>query len=127
MLRSGDFALYHNQEYELYENGDDTVNLVTDNPQSIEHGFIKDPFSNRFEKTVNVQEVTNAYHIKIYGKYKNAEVNVRTEDEHSYLIGTPDAEKAQILNLDRIDKYFYEKWVPKDEVEIFEVKKAIAL
>ena len=29
MLRSGDFALYHNQEYELYENGDGTVNLVT--------------------------------------------------------------------------------------------------
>ena len=127
MLRSGDFALYHNQEYELYENGDGTVNLVTDNPQSIEHGFIKDPFSNRFEKTVNVQEVTNAYHIKTYGKYKNVEVNVRTEDEQSYLIGTPDAAKAQILNLDRIDKYFYEKWVLKDEVEIFEVKKAIVL
>ena len=125
MLRSGDFAFYHNQEYELYENGNDTVNLVTNKNQSIEHGFIKDPFSNRFEKTVNVQEVTNAYHIKTYGKYKNVEVNVLTVDEQSYLIGTPDAAKAQLLNLDRIDKYFYEKWVPKDEVEIFEVKKAI--
>ena len=127
MLRSGEFAFYHNQEYELYENGDGTVNLVRDNPQSIEHGFIKDPFSNRFEKTVNVQEVTNAYQIKTYGKYKNVEVNIRTEDEQSYLIGTSDAAKAQILNLDRTDKYFYEKWVPKDEVEIFEVKKAIVL
>ena len=94
ILRSGDFALYDSQEYELYENGDDTVNLVTDNPQSMEHGFIKDPFSNRFEKTVNVQEVTNAYHIKTYGKYKNEEVNVRTENEQNYLIGTPDAAKA---------------------------------
>ncbi len=127
MLRSGDFALYHNQEYELYENGDGTINLVTDHPQSIEHGFIKDPISNRFEKTVNVQEITNAYQIKTYGKYKNVEVNIRTEDEQKYLIGTPDAAKAQLLNLDRTDKYFYEKWVPKDEVEIFEVKKAIAL
>ena len=125
MLRSGDFALYQNQEYELYKNGDGTVNLVTDHPQSIEHGFIKDSFSKRFEKTVNVQEVTNAYYIKTYGKYKNVEVNVRTEDEQSYLIGTPDAAKAQLLNLDRTDKYFYEKWVPKDEVEIFKVKKAI--
>jgi hypothetical protein len=73
MLRSGDFAFYHNQEYELYENGNDTVNLVTNKNQSIEHGFIEDPFSNRFEKTVNIQEVTNAYHIKTYGKYKNVE------------------------------------------------------
>lgn len=127
MLRSGDFALYHNQEYELYENGDGTVNLVNDNPQSIEHGFIKDLFSNRFEKTVKVQEVTNAYQIKTYGKFKNVEVNIRTEDEQSYLIGSSDAAKAQLLNLDRTDKYFYEKWVLKDEVEIFEVKKAIAL
>ena len=127
MLRSGEFAFYHNQEYELYENGDGTVSLVTNNLQSIEHGFTKDPFSNRFEKAVNVQEVTNAYQIKTYGKYKNVEVNIRTEDEKSYLIGTSDEAKAQILNLDRIDKYFYEKWVPKDEVEIFEVKKAIVL
>ena len=54
-------------------------------------------------------------------------MNIRTEDEKSYLIGSPDAAKAQLLNLDRTDKYFYEKWVPKDEVEIFEMKKAIAL
>ena len=33
MLRSGEFAFYHNQEYELYENGDGTVRLVTDHPQ----------------------------------------------------------------------------------------------
>ena len=97
MLRSGDFALYQNQEYELYKNGDGTVNLVTDHPQSIEHGFIKDSFSKRFEKTVKVQEVTNAYYIKTYGKYKNVEVNVRTEDEQSYLIGTPDAGKGSTI------------------------------
>ena len=54
-------------------------------------------------------------------------MNIRTENEQKYLIGTSDAAKAQLLNLDRTDKYFYEKWVPKDEVETFEVKKAIAL
>ena len=46
MLRSGDFVFYHNQEYELYEKGNDTVNLVTNKNQSTENGFIKDPFSN---------------------------------------------------------------------------------
>jgi hypothetical protein len=126
-MRSGTYALYHNEEYELYRNGDNTINLVTDNPKSIKYGFIKSPLSNRYRKTISVKEITSAYHIKTYGKYRGVEVNVRTEDEQSYLMGTPDADKAQLLALDRTDKYYYEKWVSKEEVEIFEVKEDIQL
>ena len=44
MLKSGDYAIINNFEYEIYDNGDDTFNLVTNDPQFIKEGFSKDNF-----------------------------------------------------------------------------------
>ncbi|WP_144555525.1 hypothetical protein [Bacillus sp. X1(2014)] len=48
MLKSGDYAIINNFKYEIYDNGDDTFNLLTNDPQSIKEGFSKDNFSNIF-------------------------------------------------------------------------------
>lgn len=127
MLKSGDYALVNNHEYEIYDNGDNTFNLVTNDPQSIKEGFSKDNFSNTFVKTINIKDLKNVYSIKTYGKYKNVEINVHKENENHYLIGTSDSSIGNTLGLDRTDKYYYEKWVPKEEVQLFEVKKPIIL
>ncbi|MEH7505453.1 hypothetical protein V7152_26245 [Neobacillus drentensis] len=117
MLKSGD--------YELFNNGDNTINLVSNGPQSIKEGCIKDNFSNMFVKTINLKDLKNAFSVKIYGNYKNAGVNVHKENENIYLIGTTASSKAQTVGLDRTDKYYYEKWVPKENVKGFEVRKPI--
>lgn len=38
-------------------------------------------------------------------------------------LGTGDAKLALEFQFERIDKYYYEKWVPKSEVKISEVRE----
>ena len=47
------------------------------------------------------------------------------EYENQFLVGTSDSSIAKTLGLDRTDKYYYEKWVPKEDVQLFEVRKPI--
>ncbi|MBV7509276.1 hypothetical protein KW850_29310 [Bacillus sp. sid0103] len=125
MIKSGDYAIINNFEYEIYDNGDDTFNLVTNDPQSIKEGFSEDNFPNIFFKIINVKDLKNAFNVKTYGKYKNVEINVHKENENQYLVGTSDSSIAKTLGLDRTDKYYYEKWVPKEDVQLFEVRKPL--
>lgn len=54
-------------------------------------------------------------------------VNVSREKDNNVLIGTNDARIARELGIGRTDKYYYEQWIPKNEVEIFEERKEMKL
>lgn len=47
-------------------------------------------------------------------------VDVFGESEEEYLVGTAYSGVAEKLGLPRTDKYCYDKWVSKSEVEIYE-------
>lgn len=47
--------------------------------------------------------------------------------KNDYYIGTSDGRIAKKLGIERTDKYYYESWGPKNEVEIFEEVKEIKL
>lgn len=128
MIRSGDFTTYNNKEYSFFKKQDGSVNLISYDSDALLEGFKKhDRNANAFVKNVGIDEIHNPFLIKTHGKYKNEEINVRTEKGDSYHIGTSDAEIAKKLDMDRTDKYYYEKWIPKEEVELFEVRKPITL
>ncbi|MBT2701325.1 hypothetical protein J7E79_29150 [Bacillus sp. ISL-40] len=41
MLKSGDYAIINNFEYEIYDNGDDTFNLVTNDPNLLKKDLVR--------------------------------------------------------------------------------------
>lgn len=54
-------------------------------------------------------------------------VSIVKENKQDVIIGTSNAKLARIYKMDRVDKYYYEKWVPKKDVEIIEARKDIPL
>ncbi|WP_066074054.1 hypothetical protein [Neobacillus soli] len=128
MIRSGDFTIYNHKEYSLFKKQDGSVNLISYDSASLKEGFKQhNLIPNAYVKNLKIGDITNAYQIKTHAKYMSEEVNVSAEKEDFYYIGTTDANLAKKLGLDRTDKYYYEKWVPKEDVLLFEVKKSIIL
>ncbi|MED4322129.1 hypothetical protein P9232_11790 [Weizmannia sp. CD-2023] len=127
MNKSGDFAIFNNKEYEFYLNDDNTCNLVTDDPNSVNDGFLKDNLSNRYVKKVNISNIQEAYTIVMIGKYNDIELNIHEEKDGYYLIGTSDAKTANQLNLERVDKYYYQGWISSKKLTVVQQKEIIKL
>ncbi|MED4977354.1 hypothetical protein ABEV04_05020 [Heyndrickxia faecalis] len=127
MIRSGRYGTYKGKEYEINYDMEENLLVLSQDPNSIKCGF-KDKYnSGLFTKIVNPDEVKNCYQVKTKGKIKGEIVNISNERENEYYIGTSDARIAKKLGMERTDKYYYESWVPKNEVEIFEEVKEIKL
>jgi hypothetical protein len=71
-----------------------------------------------------LEQVFKIYTFAIYRGFKLSVGNVKGEE---VLIGTSDSKIAEQLNFDRTDKYFYEKWVNRSELELLEEKKEITV
>lgn len=127
MYKSGDFAMFNNKEYEFYLNEDNTCNLVTDDPSSVNDGFLKDNLTNRYVKKVDISSIQEAYTIVMIGKYNNMELNIHKEKDGLYLIGTTDAKIANQLNLERVDKYYYQGWISSKKLTVTLQKEMIKL
>lgn len=67
-------------------------------------------------------EITNCYSIRTKGKLDGKIVNISKETTDQYYVGTSDSLIAQELGLEQTDKYYYDKWISKDRVEVFEEK-----
>lgn len=127
MIKKGDYCTYNNNEYELTGNMDGDLLILTTDYSLATDGFIDKYNSGVYTKKVDFEEISNCYHIRPYGIYRKERVNVRIKKGDLVHIGTPDASLAKVLGLDRTDKYYYEKWVPIDEVQLFEERKEINL
>lgn len=121
MIRNGNYCIYNGKEYELSEDMDDNLIILTENPTSPEkHGFIDHFNSGVYSKVVNQSELTKCYRVTTKGKLNGKIVNISDENGNEYFVGTSDADIAKELGAERTDKYYYEKWVPKEMVEVFE-------
>ena len=127
MLKKGKYTMVDGKEYRIFINDNNTVNLVTDNSEALQMGFNKELSTGRYVKTVSSHLLNNVYRISTYGTYKNSEFNVHNENHDQYLVGTSDAIIAKSLNLNRSDKYYYEGWIPKHDVKVFERKEDVSL
>ncbi|MGX4669008.1 hypothetical protein JNUCC74_07315 [Cerasibacillus sp. JNUCC 74] len=80
------------------------------------------------KKQINLKELEEYYYIESRAIYKNKPFNVMSnEKDGKVYLGTGDAKLAREFNFDRTDKYYYEKWVPKEDVEIIEERKDIPI
>jgi hypothetical protein len=126
MIKSGNCTLYKNKEYSFFKKPDGSVNLISYEPESVSDGFEKhDLIPGAFVKKLRLGDLKTAYEIKTFAKYNGTEVNVTTEKDNLICIGTADASMAEKLGMERTDKFYYEKWVPKEDVELFELKESI--
>lgn len=126
MVRKGDYTVYQNEEYRFVREKDNSISLISNSKKDLKRNF-EEYADGVYVKNVKSKDIGNAYQIKTYGTYQNRNVNIRIIKDGNVLIGTPDASLARELGLDRSDKYYYEKWVPKNEVTIFEDRKEIKL
>lgn len=121
MIRNGNYCIYNGIEYELSEDMDDNLIIFSENPSSLEEqGFIDQFNSGVYSKVVNTSELTKCYRITTKGKLNGKFVNISNENDNEYYVGTSNADIAKYIGAERTDKYYYEKWVPKERVEVFE-------
>ncbi|WP_416655679.1 hypothetical protein [Bacillus amyloliquefaciens] len=122
LIKNGNYCIFKGEEYEMSEDMDGNLLILTDNPLSIKEGFIDRFNSKVFSKIVTPHEITNCYSIKTKGKLDGKVVNISKETTDQYYVGTSDSLIAQELGLEQTDKYYYDKWISKDRVEVFEEK-----
>ncbi|WP_077321500.1 hypothetical protein [Virgibacillus proomii] len=108
---------------------DNIVRLVSDNEQEIKKGFVekvypdiylnKDSLPRLFIKEVDKTSLIELYKITWKIFYKNGIFELIKENKQDVIIGTPNAKLARTYKMDRVDKYYYEKQIPKNEVKIY--------
>ena len=127
MIKNGEFCIYNDNEYELNEDNDGNLIIITTNRAIIDETFVDKYNSGVYSKVILPNEIGEAYDCQTYGVIKGSRVNVEKENEEYYFVGTADCKVAETLGLQRCDKYYYEGKFPKQDVEIIEEKEKIEL
>lgn len=78
-------------------------------------------------KEVKKEEIEEIFEIDYKAKYKDNIFNISSNKiDSQYRIGTTDAEIAQQNGFNRTDKYYYEKLVNQDEIDILKISKKLS-
>ena len=98
MIKNGEFCVYNGNEYELT--------------------FVDEYNSGVYSKIISPNEIQEAYECRTYGLINGYKVSIRKELKDTFFVGTGDRKIADILGLNRTDKYLYEKEIAKDKIEV---------
>lgn len=124
-IKKGRYARFNGKEYKVYTNEDGSYDLVSHDQNDVNNGFFEQ-YSDTYVKKVSVNEITSIHRIIPFAKYQGNRLDVNDQEKNGEIhLGTIDATLAKKLDFERTDKYYYEKWIPKNEVEIFEERKEI--
>ena len=126
-IKSGWYAYYKGNKFKLSGdmNGND---LIWTKDKSIIDDTIEDTYnSGVFGKIIEYSELEEIYRIDTYvmingEKYK---FYVEKEKGEEYLIGTGNREAAEKLQFEEVDRRVFEKWIPKKDVRVFEIKEVL--
>ena len=127
MIKNGEFCIYNGNEYELNEDNDGNLIIITTNHAMSDATFVDEYNSGVYSKIISPNEIQEVYECRTYGIIKSIKVNVEKENEEYYFVGTADCKVAEALGLQRCDKYYYEGKFSKQDVEIIEEKEKIEL
>ena len=117
--------MYKKKEYELNEDIDENLVVLTEDSSKIDSTFIDEYGSGVYSKIVKERHIDEIYKIKTIGKIGELVVNVEKEFEDSYLVGTSNLEIAQKLGLEQCDKYYHQGKILKENIIIKEEKVRI--
>jgi hypothetical protein len=126
MIKKGYFGIYKGKEYKVTEDMDNNFLILTDDLSKITNDFVDTYGSGVYTKKVSQNELSEYYYIQPQANYMGGQFNVSPREvDGKVCLGTGDARLAEKLKFERTDKYYYEKWVPKEEVIIIEQRKDI--
>lgn len=126
MVKKGYFGKYKGIEYEVTRDMQNRFLIMTDDLSKTTSDFVDLYNSGVYTKEINQNELSEYYKIESYVNYKGHKFGVSTSELNGkVLIGTTDSILAEQLNFERTDKYYYEKWISKDDVTIIEERKDI--
>ena len=99
MIKNGEFCIYNGNEYELNEDNDGNLIIITTNRAIIDATFVDEYSSGVYSKVISPNEIQEAYERRAYGVIKDSRVNVEKENEEYYFVGTADCKVAEALGL----------------------------
>ena len=101
MIKNGEFCIYNDNEYELNEDSDGNLIIITTNRAIIDETFVDKYNSGVYSKVILPNEIGKAYDCQTYGVIKGSRVNVEKENQEYYFVGTADCKVAGALGLQR--------------------------
>jgi hypothetical protein len=128
MIKNGYYGIYEGKEYKVSEDENGNFSVITKDINKCDESFKTIYPGNVYKKQINLKELEEYYYIESRAIYKNKPFNIMSnEKDGKVYLGAGDAKLAREFNFDRTDKYYYEKWVPKEDVEIIEERKDIPI
>ena len=125
-IRNNTFTLINGNEFELSRDRYDRFVLYYRGNSCPDSTFVPiDDVDGVFKKIISDEkEITNAYSVSTYILYKGFKFQIDVEKNGMFRISTGDYQAYTTLNLDFIDRGWYEKWIPKSEIEkVWEERK----
>ncbi|MCK0472328.1 hypothetical protein [Halalkalibacter sp. APA_J-10(15)] len=133
-MEKGIFAKYMNKIYRVSNIDGDTIRLVSEDRADLKNEFKEKIYPINYKDRSNlprlyIKEIKKAkideiYEIDYKAKYKGNILNLSINKVGTELrLGTTDTEFAKNNGFERTDKYYYEKTVNQDEIEIIKIKK----
>ncbi|MBC1541934.1 hypothetical protein HCA33_03970 [Listeria seeligeri] len=125
MPKKGRFVIWGNKEYKIVNENTNNILIMTSDADAINSGFIDKYGSGVYTKWIEKEEISDIYPLALY---KGNKFDVQeNEKDGKFNLGTGHEEIAQELGFKAVDKYYFIKWVPKNEVEIIEERKVLSL
>lgn len=125
MIKNGKYAWYRGNEFELSEDDKDNIIIVTEDKMIVDDTFEDRYHTGVYSKTVDLSELDEIYLVTTYAIIDEHKITIIKEYKEGYIIGTNNSELAELLHLERVDKYGYEGWVSANVVQIVEEKHSI--
>jgi len=128
-IKKGIYTTYLGKEYRVLRR-DGFARLISNDPKDIADGFLeREPEKNLnpriFFKMVSPSEIGDVYEISTFCLYHGFEFHITYDDGENYVLVSDYSPLVEKFNFTRIDKFGYEKTVPKDEVDLVYEKKEL--
>lgn len=119
-MKEGNYCLYKNNIYDYSIDFDGNSFVSTTDKSIIDDSFAGPNMRGFYKKKVNISELDKVFRAEHYVIIDGTELDVLGQKDEMVLVGTSDARVAERLGLGRTDKYYYEKWIAKQNTEIKE-------
>ena len=129
---SSDYAIYKNYLYRATHIKDNDVELVSEDKISLDIGFVKYVIEGNipagipdiYIKKVNKTELDELFKIEYFAEYEGLSFQIVTINSlrKTVTIGTNNAEIADRYDFIHPDKYYFEKELPLNDVQVVEEK-----
>ena len=130
-IKSGIYTIHYGKEYRIARI-ENHYEIISNDEKDLNKGFIEyKPEKNLnpriFFKMVSPSEIGDVYEISTFCLYHGFEFHITYDDGENYVLVSDYSPLVEKFNFTRIDKFGYEKTVPKDEVDlVYEKKELIA-